>query len=154
MEKKEFIVNNENLTFNEEELETLKGMEKYIEETSKKCLLKFYNAYEMDNIKALQNKPLELKVFWAIQRDLKLYIDEKTQMLQVLWRVEKNEYLPQLTKVVKYKHILVFHTREYNDEDNTWHDRKIKYGVEQYEQTCKKYKEVIEEIRNKYYANC
>ena len=38
MEKKEFIVNNENLTFSEEELETLKGMEKYIEETSKKCL--------------------------------------------------------------------------------------------------------------------
>ena len=154
MEKKEFIVNNQNLEFTEEELENIKGAERYIEDASKKCLLKFYNAYEFDNIKALQHKPLELKVFWALQRDLKICIDDTREQLQVLWRVEKNEYVPQLTRVVKYKHILVFHTREFNHEDNTWHDRKIKYGVEQYEKTCEKYKEIIEEIRNKHYANC
>lgn len=149
MEKKEFIANNENLSFTDEELKKIDGAKEFVIEQGKKCLERYFDLDEMNKINCLKNKSFELKVFWAMERDLKMCIDEKNEQLHVLWRVVKNQYTPQLMSIRENKNSIVFKTKEYND-DKTWHDRTIKYPKDKYLETLKTYEETIAKLKEKY----
>ena len=161
MENEE-IIRAEDYSLTEEDNKKIEGLEKYIEEKTALCLLKYFDYEEFNKIPALRHKPLELKIFWALQRDRKLNVNNTTQCVEVLWRVKKNDTMPQLTKVVFNKKSVVFYTKEHYE--GKWYDRKIKYPLENveyngkvivgYYETIRKYKETIETIRKKYSIVC
>lgn len=153
---KQAIAKVDALDLTDVDLEELAKIQEYIDTQAKLCLKKYFTKEyynRISNIPALKHKSLELKVFWALQRDLYIYHDEINQKVNVLWRIHETPDMPQIKKIREYKNYYYLVVEE-QTLANTREEHIVRYDKKEFNKTINFYKEEIEYIRQNIFNEC
>lgn len=153
---KQTIIKADSLDLSQVDLDELAKIQEFIDTQAKLCLKKYFTRDYYDrisNIPALKHKSLELKVFWALQRDLYIYHDEINQKVNVLWRIRETPDMPQIKKIREYKNYYYMVVEE-QTVGGTREEHSVRYDKEEFNKTINFYKEEIEYIRQHIFDKC
>ena len=153
---KQAIAKVDALDLTDVDLKELEKIQEYIDTQAKLCLKKYFTKEyynRISNIPALKHKSLELKVFWALQRDLYIYHDEINQKVNVLWRIHETPDMPQIKKIREYKNYYYLVVEE-QTLANTREEHIVRYDKKEFNKTINFYKEEIEYIRQHILYEC
>ena len=153
---KQTVVKADSLDLSQADIDKLAKIQEFIDTQAKLCLKRYFTRDYYDrisNIPALKHKSLELKVFWALQRDLYIYHDEINQKVNVLWRIHETPDMPQIKKIREYKNYYYMVVEEQTVGD-TREEHIVRYDKEEFNKTINFYKEEIEYIRQHIFDKC
>ena len=153
---KQAIAKVDTLDLTDVDLKELEKIQEYIDTQAKLCLKKYFTKEyynRISNIPALKHKSFELKVFWALQRDLYIYQDEINQKVNVLWRIHETPDMPQIKKIREYKNYYYLVVEE-QTLANTREEHIVRYDKKEFNKTINFYKEEIEYIRQNIFNEC
>lgn len=153
---KKAIAKVDTLDLTDVDLKQLEKIQEHIDKEAKLCLKKYFTKEyynRISNIPALKHKSLELKVFWALQRDLYIYHDEVNQTIKVLWRIKETPDMPQIKKIREYKNYYYLVVEE-QTLANTREEHVVRYDKKEFNKTINFYKEEIEYIRQNIFNEC
>ena len=153
---KQTIIKADSLDLSQVDFDELAKIQEFISIQAKLCLKRYFTRDYYDrisNIPALKHKSLELKVFWALQRDLYIYHDEINQKVNVLWRIHETPDMPQIKKIREYKNYYYMVVEE-QTVGGTREEHIVRYDKEEFNKTINFYKEEIEYIRQHIFDKC
>ena len=153
---KQTIIKADSLDLSQDDIDELAKIQEFIDTQAKLCLKRYFTREYYDrisNIPALQHKSLEIKVFWALQRDLYIYHDEINQKVNVLWRIRETPDMPQIKKIREYKNYYYMVVEE-QTVGGTREEHSVRYDKEEFNKTINFYKEEIEYIRQHIFDKC